>query len=156
MKQEEIEKILKMRVAVYQAGVEAEFWKDINANGATAMMDYIFSKSGQMAYYNLLMEQMKVEHKMLTGGVYSLFKLPVQVEKEIVDYLRNHTFDFLNIGQAPNEYLQQMDTIATDHRFDVVCIGSFSANDIDNQLRLCASHYRYAFNNNVKSFPYFE
>ena len=93
---------------------------------------------------------------MLTGGVYSLFKLPVQVEKEIVDFLRNHSFDFLNIGQDANAYLEEMDTIATDHRFDVVCIGSFSANDIDNQLRLCASHYKYAFTNHVKSFPYFE
>ena len=138
MKQEEIENILKMRVAVYQAGVKADFWKDINANGATAMMDYIFPKSGQMAYYNLLMEQMKVEHKMLTGGVYSLFKLPVQVEKEIVDYLRNHSFDFLNIGQDADAYR------------------SILTNDIDNQLRLCASHYRYAFTNHVKSFPYFE
>ena len=156
MKQEEIENILKMRVAVYQAGVKSDFWRDINANGATAMMDYIFPKSGQMAYYNLLMEQMKVEHKMLTGGVYSLFKLPIQVEKEIVDYLRSHSFDFLNIGQDADAYLEQMDTIATDHRFDVVCIGSFSANDIDTHLRLCASHYRYAFANNVKSFPYFE
>ena len=55
MKQEEIEKILKIRVAVYQAGVGADFWKDINSNGANAMMDYIFPKSGQMAYYNLLM-----------------------------------------------------------------------------------------------------
>lgn len=156
MKQEEIENILKMRVAVYQAGVIADFWKDINANGATAMMDYIFPKSGQMAYYNLLMEQMKMEHKMLTGGVYSLFKLPVQIEKEIVDYLRNHSFDFLNIGQDADVYLEQMDTIATDHRFDVVCIGTFSASDIDNHLRLCASHYRYAFANQVKSFPYFQ
>lgn len=156
MKQEEIENILKMRVAVYQAGVIADFWKDINANGATAMMDYIFPKSGQMAYYNLLMEQMKMEHKMLTGGVYSLFKLPVQIEKEIVDYLRNHSFDFLNIGQDADVYLEQMDTIATDHRFDVVCIGTFSASDIDNHLRLCASHYRYAFINHVKSFPYFQ
>jgi hypothetical protein len=93
---------------------------------------------------------------MLTGGVYSLFKLPVQVEKEIVDYLRNHTFDFADISQQAEEYIAKMDTIATDHRFDIVCIGSFSANDIDNQLRLCASHYRYAFSNNVKSFPYFE
>ena len=115
MKQEDIENILKMRVAVYQAGVKADFWKDINASGATAMMEYIFPKSGQMAYYNLLMEQMKVEHKMLTGGVYSLFKLPVQVEKEIVDFLRNHSFDFLNIGQDANAYLEEMDTIATDH-----------------------------------------
>ena len=156
MKQEEIENILKMRVAVYQAGVIADFWKDINANGATAMMDYIFPKSGQMAYYNLLMEQMKMEHKMLTGGVYSLFKLPVQIEKEIVDYLRNHSFDFLNIGQDADVYLEQMDTIATDHRFDVVCIGTFSASDINNHLHLCASHYRYAFTNHVKSFPYFQ
>lgn len=156
MEQKDIENIVHMRIAVYQAGVKADFWKDINANGATAMMDYIFPKSGEMAYYNLLMEQMKVEHKMLTGGVYSLFKLPVQVEKEIVDYLRSHSFDFQKISQDADTYLEQMDTIATDHRFDIVCIGSFSANDIDNQLRLCASHYRYAFSNNVKSFPYFE
>lgn len=156
MKQQDIENILKMRIAVYLTGVKADFWKDINANGASAMMDYIFPKSGQMAYYNLLMEQMRVEHRMLTGGVYSLFKLPVQVEKEIVDYLRNYSFDFQNIGQDADTYLEQMDTIATDHRFDVVCIGSFSANNIDNQLRLCASHYRYAFTNHVKSFPYFQ
>ncbi len=156
MKQQDIENILKMRIAVYLTGVKADFWKDINANGASAMMDYIFPKSGQMAYYNLLMEQMRVEHRMLTGGVYSLFKLPVQVEKEIVDYLRNHSFDFQSIGQDADTYLEQMDTIATDHRFDVVCIGSFSANNIDNQLRLCASHYRYAFTNHVKSFPYFQ
>ncbi len=156
MEQKDIENIIQMRVAVYQAGVKADFWKDINANGATAMMDYIFPKSGEMAYYNLLMEQMKVEHKMLTGGVYFLFKLPVQVEKEIVDYLRNHSLDFLNNNQNAEEYLAKMDTIATDHRFDIVCIGNFSANDIDNQMRLCASHYRYAFTNNVKSFPYFE
>jgi hypothetical protein len=76
--------------------------------------------------------------------------------KEIVDYLRNHSFDFLNIGQDADAYLEQMDTIATDHRFDIVCIGSILTNDIDNQLRLCASHYRYAFTNHVKSFPYFE
>lgn len=156
MKQQDIENILKMRIAVYLTGVKADFWKDINANGATAMMDYIFPKSGEMAYYNLLMKQMRVEHRMLTGGVYSLFKLPVQVEKEIVDYLRNHSFDFQSIGQDADTYLEQMDTIATDHRFDVVCIGSFSANNIDNQLRLCASHYRYAFTNHVKSFPYFQ
>lgn len=156
MEQRDIENIIRMRIAVYEAGIKAGFWTDINKAGAADMMNYIFPKSGQMAYYQLLMEQMKVEHKMLTGGVYSLFKLPVQVEKEIVDYLRNHTFDFADISQQAEEYIAKMDTIATDHRFDIVCIGSFSANDIDNQLRLCASHYRYAFSNNVKSFPYFE
>ena len=84
MDQKEIENILKMRVAVYQAGVKADFWKDINANGATAMMDYIFPKSGPMAYYNLLMEQMKMEHKMLTGGVYSLSSCQFRLKRRLL------------------------------------------------------------------------
>ena len=138
MKQEDVENILRMRVAVYQAGVNAGFWKDINAQGAADMMNYIFPKTGQMAYYQLLMEQMREEHKMLTGGVYSLFKLPVQIEKEILDFLRGHSFD------------------ATDHLLDIVCIGTFSANEIETELRLCASHYRHSFSNQIKSYPYFE
>lgn len=156
MKQEDVENILRMRVAVYQAGVNAGFWKDINAQGAADMMNYIFPKTGQMAYYQLLMEQMREEHKMLTGGVYSLFKLPVQIEKEILDFLRGHSFDFSNIGQDSESYLEQMDTIATDHLLDIVCIGTFSANEIETELRLCASHYRHSFSNQIKSYPYFE
>ena len=47
-------------------------------------------------------------------------------------------------------------SVTGNTKFDIVCIGSILTNDIDNQLRLCASHYRYAFTNHVKSFPYFE
>lgn len=74
MFEQTIENIIKMRMAVYQAGVNAGCWTDIEGAGASAMMDYIFPKSGQIAYYNLLLEQMRKEHSMLTGGVFFLYK----------------------------------------------------------------------------------
>lgn len=90
MTNNDIEGILKMRMAVYQEGIKAGFWTDLNQSGASELMDYLFPKSGQLAYYNLLMEMIKSEHVMLTGGVYFLFKMPVQMEKEIANYLKSH------------------------------------------------------------------
>ena len=145
-----------MRVAVYQAGVSADFWKDINTAGASDMMVYLFPKSGQLAYYQLMMEQMRVAHSSLTGGVYFLFKMPVQIEKEISDYLRKEEIDLNALISNPSDYLQSMDTIPTDHSFTAVSIGAFSVQSLDSLLRLCASHYRYSFENNIQSYPYFE
>jgi hypothetical protein len=152
----EITEILKMRVAIYAVGVKSEAWKDINSAGASDMMAYLFPKSGQLAYYQLMMEQMRVVHSSLTGGVYFLFKMPVQIEKEISDYLRKEEIDLNTLISNPSEYLQSKDTIPTDHSFTAVCIGAFSVQNLDSLLRLCASHYRYSFENNIQSYPYFE
>lgn len=145
-----------MRIAVYKAGIKVGYWSNIDQAGASDMMNYIFPKSGQIAYYNLLLEQMRKEHSMFIGGAYSLFNMRVQVEKEIMEYIKNQTVDVTGIVTNVDSYLKEMDTIATDHSFTTVNIGSYSANEIDSLLRLCASHYRYAFQNNVKSFPFFE
>jgi hypothetical protein len=152
----DIKKIIQARIAVYAVGVQNGFWKDINSAGASDMMAYLFPKSGQLAYYQLMMEQMRVAHSSLTGGVYFLFKMPVQIEKEISDYLRKEEIDLNALVSNPSEYLQSMDTIPTDHSFTAVCIGSFSVQNLDSLLRLCASHYRYSFENNIQSYPYFE
>ena len=151
----EIENIIHMRIAVYAAGVKAGVWLDLNQIGASDMMNYLFPKSGRIAFYNLIMEMMRSEHKILTGGVFYLYKMPVQVEKEVSDYLRNHEIDFTSMSADASEYLANMDSIPTDHSFDIVRIGSFADNAIDDLLRLCASHYRYSFDNNVKSYPFF-
>ena len=156
MTSQNIEDILKMRMSVYKAGVNAGLWNDIDQSGASDMMAYIFPKSGQIAYYNLVLELMRKEHSMLTGGSYFLFKLPVQVEKEIMEYLKHENIDFTSLVPVPEDYLKSMDTIVTDHGFTTVNIGSFNANEIDSALRLCASHYRYSFQNNVTSFPFFD
>ena len=156
MTSNQISDILKTRIAVYAVGVQSGFWKDINSAGASDMMAYLFPKSGQLAYYQLMMEQMRVAHSSLTGGVYFLFKLPIQIEKDISDYLRKEEIDLNALISNPSEYLQSMDTIPTDHSFTAVCIGAFSVQNLDSLLRLCASHYRYFFENNIQSYPYFE
>lgn len=156
MTQQNIEDILKMRMAVYRAGVNAGCWTDMENAGASAMMNYIFPKSGQIAYYNLILEQMRKEHSMFTGGVFFLYKMPVQIEKDIIEYLRKGNIDLLSIGLDYENYLSSMDTIITDHGFTYVNVGTFKSNEINNLLRLCASHYRYSFQNNVHSYPYFD
>ena len=153
---EDILSIINMRMAVYSVGASVGAWKNIDASGASDMMTYLFPKSGKLAYYQLIMEQVKANHDMFSGGVYFLFKLPVQAEKEILDFLRSEEIDIDSYKSQASEYLAKMDTIPTDHTLTAVNIGSFSVQDLDNLLRLCASHYRYSFSNQLQSYPYFE
>ena len=156
MTSENIEDILKMRMAVYKAGVNAGLWPDLDAQGASAMMDYLFPKSGHIAFYNIILEQMRKEHSMFMGGTYSLFKMPVQVEKEIMDYLKKNPDISRWSVPDPEAYISNLNTIVTDHSIISVNIGSFSIGELDNILRLCAAHYSYAFQTKTKSFPFFE
>ena len=156
MTEQNIHDIVKMRMAVYRAGVLVGFWNDIDQNGASEMMNYIFPKSGNIAYYNLVMEFMRKAHDVFSGSVFYLYKLPAQVEKMIIDYLKKEKQDVADLGNDADAYLQSMDTIVTDHCFTTVNIGSYRQDELDNLLRLCASHYRYSFQENVKSFPYMQ
>ena len=156
MTQQQIINLLKMRIAVYSAGIKAGFWNDIDQLGASDMMSYIFPKSGQIAYYNLIMEYMRKEHTMFSGGVYSLCKMPVQVEKELLNYLKKEPIDFSHFVQDADGYLKSMDTIVTNHGIFTVNIGAFSPQDIDTILNLCASHYRHSFQTQTKTFPYLD
>lgn len=88
MTEQNIYDIIKMRMAVYKAGVKAGFWEGVDQSGASEMMNYIFPKSGNIAYYNLVMELMRKAHGMFLGGVFYLFKLPAQIERMIMDYLK--------------------------------------------------------------------
>lgn len=154
MTQQDINDILKMRMAVYKAGIEVGAWKDVDSQGASDMMNYIFPKTGHMAYYNLILELMHMEHDMFPGEAFSLFNLPIQFEKEILEYLKAKELDLQEIVSNATAYLQEMDTIVTDHSFVAVNIGTFRGDNIDQMLRLCASHYRHSFTENVKSYPY--
>lgn len=156
MTQQDITDILRMRMAVYQAGINAGFWSDLNQTGASAMMDYLFPKSGSIAYYNLILSYMRKMHNTINGSVYFLFKLPVQIEKEIMDYMKKSEVNISTLVENADEYLEEMDTIVTDHELGlgIVNIGTFRVDDIDNMLRLCASHYRYAFSNHNQTYPY--
>ena len=98
MTEQNIYDIIKMRMAVYKAGVKAGFWEGVDQSGASEMMNYIFPKSGNIAYYNLVMELMRKAHGMFLGGVFYLFKLPAQIERMIMDYLKKEKMDVASLG----------------------------------------------------------
>lgn len=157
MIENELLELLRTRIAVYKAGVASGIWDDINALGAKDMMVYIFPKSGIIAYYNLILEYMRKKHEDLPEGVFNLFKMPVQAEKELMDYLKKHRdMELESLVANPRDYLNQRDTILTDHSNSPVRIGSTRETSVDDLLRLCASHYCYLFDNHVESFPYFD
>ena len=134
MTEQNIYDIIKMRMAVYKAGVKAGFWEGVDQSGASEMMNYIFPKSGNIAYYNLVMELMRKAHGMFLGGVFYLFKLPAQVERMIMDYLKKEKMDVASLGDDADAYLQSMDTIATDHCFTTVPIGAYRQDEIDRRM----------------------
>lgn len=154
----EILDIVKMRLAVYKAGVNAGIWKSLEDNGAREMMDFIFPKSGAIAYYNLIIEVMRNHHKkFIPAGDYSLYKLPVQFEEEIMSYLKSSDLSStITLPDAPIDFLKSLATITCNHVIDSVNIGTIKDNGIENITKLMAVHYLDIFEQNTNSYPYFE
>ena len=154
MTKEEIIDILKTRIAVYKAGVMSGAWSAINEVEVKGLTDYLFPKSGSIAFYNLVMGFMRKAHSDIKGEVYSLYKLPVQFEKEVSDYLKKNPTDITTIVDDAEAYLRQRDTIVSDGSLIPTSVGSLRENSIDNILRLFAKQYLYAFERKLETYPY--
>ena len=154
MTTEEIKEILKTRIAVYKAGVNSGAWNAINEAEVKGLTDYLFPKSGTIAFYNLVMGFMRKAHSDIQGEVYSLYKLPVQFEKEVSDYLKKNPTDITTIVDNAEAYLQQRDTIVSDGSIIPTSVGSLRENSLDDILRLFAKQYLYAFERNLNAYPY--
>ena len=62
MTEQDILIAIKLRLAVYSAGVNLHKWDSLEEKGVMEMMTYIFPKTGELAYYNLLLEIIKKHH----------------------------------------------------------------------------------------------
>lgn len=154
MTTEEIIEILNTRVAVYKLGVSNRLWNDLDASGAKELTGYLFPKSGHVAYYNLLLEFMRKEHKDIQGEVYHLYKLPVQHEKEIIDYLKKNNVDITKLIDSADAYLHERDTVLSDISLIPTSIGSLRHESIDTILRLFAKQYLYSIERKLTAYPY--
>ena len=154
MKTEEILEILKTRIAVYKAGVNCGAWNAINEVEVKGLTNYLFPKSGSIAFYNLVMGFMRKAHSDIKGEVYSLYKLPVQLEKEVSDYLKKNSIDITALVDGAEAYLQQRDTIISDGSLIPTSVGSLRENSLDDILRLFAKQFRYAFDRKLNAYPY--
>jgi hypothetical protein len=156
MTEQQIKDTLALRYAVYKLGAEKGFWQDLDKNSAKLVMDYLFSRTSNIAYYNLMLETCKSKH---TGnqGEYNLFKLPARTEEELLNYMKAHLdLDVSKLVKEPVEYLQQKATVTIDPNEEPVNIGRMSEHDTDTLLALIASVYQRAFTQGVNNYPYFE
>ena len=158
MEDNTIKKLVKLRLVVYILGVEHNLWKSLEDNGAKEMLDYIFPKTGKIAYYNLVVETVKAAHKdHIPAGEYNLFKLPVQFEEEILSYLKaNPDDDSLAPEDNPIQYLEALSTVTCSPSLGPVFIGAIKDSGIETILKVAAFHYLGIFNDNTNSYPYFE
>lgn len=158
MEAKTIKELVKLRLVVYNLGVEHNLWKSLEVNGAKEMLDYIFPKTGKIAFYNLVVETVKTAHKdYVPVGEYSLFKLPTQYEEEILSYLKANPDDE---SFAPEDnsiqYLETLSTITCSPSLEPVFIGAIKDSGIETILKIAAFHYLSIFNDNTNSYPYFE
>lgn len=154
MTTEEIKEILKTRIAVYKAGVECGAWDALKESDVKAMTNYLFPKSGFIAFYNLIMAYMRKFHSDIQGEAYYLFKLSAQIEREILEYLKKNPTDITAIVDDAKAYLKERDTIISEGSLIPSSVGSLRDNSIDDILRLFAKQYRYSFERNLAVYPY--
>ena len=157
MNENTILNIIKLRFAVYYQGCKANQWKSIEENCASTLLEYIFPKTGRLAYYNLVLEQMRTFHReFIPSGQYFLFNMPVQLEEQMLNYLKNHPE--LTVETLSNEtegFLDSWATVVCDSSLSPVNIGAIKDSDMELLLRVIAVYYKAAFENHSYCYPYF-
>lgn len=156
MTDQQIKDTLTLRYAVYKIGAEKGFWQDIDKNSAKDLMGYLFQRTSNIAYYNLILETCKIKHK-TNQESYNLFKLPARTEEELLNYMKNHLdLDITTLAKDPENYLKQKATITMAPTDEPVNIGRIADHDTDQMLELIASVYQNAFKQGVNNYPYFD
>lgn len=155
MTEQDIIDIISLRWAVYKLGVKGNRWSDLTASSASEYMDFLFPHTGHMAYYNLMIEIAKGKHKdVLPKGVYCLYKLPEQIEEQVMDYMKKSSSDLST--QDAMAVVNDLATIQAGSSTTVVNIGRIDDIGLHDALRLIAYYYKLAFENDNECYPYFE
>ena len=157
MDEKTIKDLVKLRLVVYSLGAEHGLWKSLEDNGAQEMLDYIFPKTGRIAYYNLVVECVKAAHRdYVPSGEYCLFKFPVQYESEILNYLKNQATDDLWV--IPDDrigFLKNLCTVDCQSVLNPVDLGSLKETGVDSIIAMCAFHFLNIFRQGTHSYPFF-
>jgi hypothetical protein len=155
MTENQILEILKLRYVVYKLGSEKGFWQDIEQKGAKEMMNYLFARTGNLAFYHLMLGTCRSRHKG-HQEYYNLFKLPARIEEEILNYLKQHiNIDISKLAGSPMDYLNKKASIVVSASETPTNIGNISENDFDTNVEIIASIYKNAFAQGTNNYPYF-
>lgn len=156
--------LLKLRMIVGFLG-EREF----NAWWPTAFFDKssltflepVFVSTAQQARYHGVLEAARITHdERLSVGTYHLFRLPEELEKDLLHLLRHHAEPLEACVVNPEIAMEELDGIA-DRATPVsvgegpVRVGEVSLLLTSEQIRSLAALYLTAFREKRQVFPYF-
>lgn len=150
--------ILNLRWAVYKLGAAQGAWHLLSDEDVKGFMDFLFPKSKNIAYYNMMRNIVLCSDviKSLPLNSYNLFKFPEQIEESLLDYQKKHLHkDFASTHESPQEVLNRLATIVTDRSIISASIGSLDEIGLNNVIGILAYKYKDSFSNNLIINPFF-
>ncbi|HZK95905.1 MAG TPA: BrxE family protein [Prolixibacteraceae bacterium] len=153
-----IEKLIKIRLIVFQLGEIDAWWPTkIAAGQGVDYLSYSVPKTAQMASIQLSLEIARKSHDtQINYGQYHLFRLKPTDEEKIFDYIKSHHISFLKNDRSwlLNELNLISLNISIEASKSAVQVGSIDEIEDDAIIQSLARHYYEAFKADYKTFPY--
>lgn len=161
-KVEQLEKLLKCRLAVASLGEKAQWWPSHICDPLRLkVLQQLFPKTWRLAAFSAVSDAAKRVHsEALTNRAYHLFRFQTEIEQDLRRYLckaeGQAIFDsVLTSNQPPEETLQLLAQKGGRIHIGAVELGEAVPETIYLSIGKMASLYLSAYTNHTKSFPYF-
>ena len=147
--------LARIRVAVGLLGEKHHWWKTkfYDTNGQS-FFDYIFPKSNsafQICACDAI--QNHLDHK-VGANYYHLFRLPIQFENSINNYIRSEALDIKNEEDAKTILQQISESMSVSKSPGPKNIGSIDQIGDGSTAKVFAAEYLAAFQNSYETYPY--
>jgi len=158
--------IAKLRISVAFLGEahQKAWWScSLFSSSSTAFLSPIFGKTVLMSRYYGAKEAAAIVHDEHIGigkGVYHLFRLPEEMERELHEILQDKEIlqEVNNLITSPGMAIQFLESSSVKIKQNLIGpVRIAITSDIDKLevWKSIAGIYYYAFNNGIKIFPYF-
>ena len=153
-----IEKLVKIRLIVFQLGEIDAWWPTKIATGqGVEYLSYSIPKTALMASIQLAVEIARKNHDtQINYGQYHLFRLKPTDEEKIFEYIKSHQISFLKNDRSwlLNELNLISFNISIEASKGAVQIGTIDEIEDTAIIQSIAHHYFEAFKADYKTYPY--
>ena len=150
-----IKDLTGIRVAVGILGEKYHWWNtNFFDKNSQSFFDYIFPKSGsafQICACDAI--QHHLDNK-VGANYYHLFRLPIQFENSINNYIRSEALDIKNEEDAKTILQQISESMSVSKAPGPKNIGSIDQLEDASTAKVFAAEYLAAFQNSYETFPY--
>lgn len=160
MNAEQLENLLKLRLAVASIGEKAQWWpSQICTPLRLKVLESLFPKTWRLAAFSAVSEAAKLVHReALANRAHHLFRFQTEIEQDLRRFLSKAEgqaiFDTV-LAQSPEETLRSLAQKGNRSHIGAIELGEATPETIYRSIGKMASLYLSAYTNHTKSFPYF-